>query len=48
VLIAAATFALILAIVLGAYWVLVVRVEQLASERLRNHRLAGCCVRPSA
>ncbi len=36
-LIAAATFALILAIVLGAYWVLVVRVEQLASERLRNH-----------
>jgi tight adherence protein B len=37
VLIAAATFALILAIVLGAYWVLVVRVEQLASERLRNH-----------
>jgi tight adherence protein B len=36
VLIAAATFALILAIVLGTYWVLIVRVENLASVRLRN------------
>jgi tight adherence protein B len=34
--IAAATFALILGIILGTYWVLVVRVERLAGARLRN------------
>jgi tight adherence protein B len=36
VLIAAATFALILVIILGTYWALIVRVENLASARLRN------------
>jgi tight adherence protein B len=36
VLIAAATFALILIIVLGMYWVLIVRVENLAGARLRD------------
>jgi tight adherence protein B len=35
VLIAVATFALILAIVLGTYWVLIVRVENRAAGRLR-------------
>ena len=39
-LIAAATFALILVIVLGTYWVLVVRVENLADIRLRD-RIEG-------
>jgi tight adherence protein B len=40
VLIATATFALILVIVLGIYWMMVVRVENLAGARLRD-RIEG-------
>jgi tight adherence protein B len=40
VLIAAATFALILVIILGTYWALIVRVENQAGARLR-HQIEG-------
>jgi tight adherence protein B len=46
VLIAAATFALILAIVLGTYWVLLVRVENRAAARL-HLRIEGGAKRAS-